>query len=111
MSGRVNGFNLWFEERKEALSQENPELSNTDLVKFAMRQWKALEEEEKMEWNKKAKEATNGVTEQGDKKRKREKCDDENENTTNTLKLAKKTREAVANGSTSKLAGFAYKKD
>ena len=111
LSGRVNGFNLWFEESKEALSGDNPELSDTDLVKFAMRQWKALEEEEKMEWNKKAKEGTGGNTEKGDKKRKRDKCDDENEDTTNTLKLAKKTREVVANGATSKLAGFAYKKD
>jgi len=108
---KVNGFNLWFEKSKEALSEGNPELSDTDLVKFAMRQWKALEEEEKMEWKRKAKEATSGITEQGDKKRKREKCDDENEDTTNTLKLAKKTREVVANGATSKLAGFAYKKD
>ena len=111
MSDRVNGFNLWFEESKEALLEENPELSGSDLVKFAMRQWKALEEEEKMEWNKKAKEATGGITAQEDKKRKREKCDDENEDTSNTIKLAKKTREAVANGATSKLAGFAYKKD
>ena len=111
MTDRVNGFNMWFEESKEALSEENPELSGTDLVKFAMRQWKALEEEEKVEWNKKAKEGTEGITEQGDKKRKREKFDDENEDTTNTCKLAKKTREAVVNGATSKLAGFAYKKD
>ena len=110
-SGRVNGFNLWFEETKGALSEENPELSASDLVKFAMRQWKALEDEEKIEWNKKANEATGGITEQGDKKRKREKCDDENEDTSNTLKLAKKTKEAVINGATSKLAGFTYKKD
>ena len=111
MLGRVNGFNLWFEENKGALSEENPELSDSDLVKLAMRQWKALEDEEKMEWNKKAKEATGGITEQGDRKRKREKCDNENEDTSNTLKLAKKTKEAVVNGATSKLAGFAYKKD
>lgn len=111
LSGRVNGFNLWFEESKEALSDDNPELSGTDLVKFAMRQWKALEDEEKMEWNKKAKEAAAGITEEGDKKRKREKCDDENEDTSNTLNLAKKTKESVANGATSKLAGFVYKKD
>ena len=93
------------------MSDDNPELSGTDLVKFAMRQWKALEDEEKMEWNKKAKEAAAGITEEGDKKRKREKCDDENEDTSNTLNLAKKTKESVANGATSKLAGFVYKKD
>lgn len=108
---KVNGFNLWFEESKGALSEENPELSDSDLVKLAMRQWKALEDDEKMEWNKKAKEATGEITEQGDKKRKREMFDDENEDTSNTLKLAKKTKEAVVNGATSKLAGFAYKKD
>ena len=111
MSGRVNGFNLWFEESKGALSEENPELSDSDLVKLAMRQWKALEDDEKMDWNKKAKEATGEITEQGDKKRKGEMFDDENEDTSNTLKLAKKTKEAVVNGATSKLAGFAYKKD
>lgn len=111
MSGRVNGFNLWFEESKDALTDDNPELSGTDLVKFAMRQWKALEEEEKMEWNKKAKEATSEITEQADKKRKREKCDDENEDTSNTLNFTKKPKESAANGATSKLAGFVYKKD
>lgn len=111
LSDRVNGFNLWFEDSKGAFSEENPELSDSDLVKLAMRQWKALEDDEKMDWNKKAKEVTGEITEQGDKKRKREKFDDENEDTSNTLKLAKKTKEAVVNGATSKLAGFAYKKD
>ena len=107
MSGRVNGFNLWFEESKEALSEDKPELSCADLVKFGMRQWKALDEEDKIEWNKKAA----GGIEQDDKKRKREKCDDENEDTSNTLKLAKKTKESMTNGASSKLAGFVYKKD
>ena len=107
---RVNGFNLWFEESKESLSEGNPELSGTDLVKFAMRQWKALDEDEKMEWNRKAKEAA-GEMEQGDKKRKRENCDDENEDTLNTLNSAKKTKDSVANGATSKLAGFIYNKN
>ncbi len=38
-------------------------------------------------------------------------CDDENEDTSNTLNLAKKTKDSLANGATSKLAGFVYKKD
>ena len=75
-----------------------------------MRKWKSLGEEEKVEWNKKAKDATSG-TEQDDKKRKREKCDDENEDITNRLNQAKKAKEITVNGATSKLAGFAYKKD
>ncbi|XP_078344352.1 WD repeat and HMG-box DNA-binding protein 1-like isoform X2 [Oculina patagonica] len=108
---KVNGFNLWFEKSKGALSDDNPELSGSDLVKFAMRQWKALDDEDKQEWNKKAKNAATEIVEEGDKKRKREMCDDENEDTSNTLNLAKKTKDSVANGATSKLAGFVYKKD
>ena len=107
---RVNGFNLWFEDNKEALSEDNPELSDADLIKVAMRTWKALGEEEKAEWKKKSKDATSG-TEQEDKKRKREICDDENEDPTNRLNQAKKAKEATVNGATSKLAGFVYKKD
>jgi len=107
---KVNGFNLWFEDNKEAITEDNSELSAADLVKFAMRKWKSLGEEEKVEWNKKAKDATSG-TEQDDKKRKREKCDDENEDITSRLNQAKKAKEITVNGATSKLAGFAYKKD
>ncbi len=97
----MNGFNLWFEESTGALSDDNPELSGSDLVKFFMRQWKALDDKEKQEWNKKGKEAAGEIIEQGDKKRKREKCDDENEDTSNTLHPAKKTKDTVANGATS----------
>ena len=107
---RVNGFNLWFEENKGTLSEDNSEMTDADLVKVAMRKWKALGEEEKAEWNKKAKEA-NGGGEQDQKKRKREKCDDENEDITNRLNQVKKVKEIPVSGATSKLAGFVYKKD
>ena len=92
------------------MSEDNSELPDADLIKSAMRKWKALGEEEKAEWNKKAKYATNGA-EQDDKKRKRDKCDDENEDITNRLNHAKKAKEITVGGATSKLAGFAYKKD
>lgn len=109
-SKKVNGFTLWFEENKEGLSNENPELTGTHLVKSAMRQWKALDEDEKMEWNNKAK-GTAHEKEQGEKKRKREKSDEENEDTLNTINLAKKTKESGVTVATSKLAGFAYNKN
>ena len=107
---RVNGFNLWFEENKGTLSEDNSETTDGDLVKVAMRKWKALGEEEKGEWNKKAKEANGGI-EQDEKKRKREKCDDENENITNRPNQAKKAKDIPVSGATSKLTGFVYKKD
>lgn len=106
----MNGFTLWFEENKGGLSEENPELTGTDLVKSAMRQWKALDEDEKMEWNNKAREAAE-ETEQGEKKRKREMSDEENEDSLNTINLAKKTKESGVKVTTSKLAGFVYNKN
>ena len=99
----MNGFTLWFEENKGGLSEENPELTGTDLVKSAMRQWKALDEDEKMEKEKE--------TEQGEKKRKREMSDEENEDSLNTINLAKKTKESGVKVTTSKLAGFVYNKN
>ena len=104
---RVNGFNLWFSDNKAVLTEDNTELSSGDLVKLAMRTWKALSDEEKAEWNKKAKGAS-GDQEQGEKKRKRDKSDEENEDITNKLNQAKKAKEV--NNSASKLAGFAYSK-
>ena len=104
---RVNGFNLWFSDNKAVLTEDNTELSSGDLVKLAMRTWKALSDEEKAKWNNKAKEASVDQ-EQGEKKRKRDKSDDENEDITNKLNQAKKAKEI--NNSASKLAGFAYSK-
>ncbi|XP_068688886.1 WD repeat and HMG-box DNA-binding protein 1-like [Montipora foliosa] len=109
---KVNGFNLWYEENKGTLAEAEPELSDTELVKVAMRKWKSLGEEEKAEWNKRAKEeATSGAEQDELKKRKRKTCDDENEDTSNKLNQAKKAKELKAGGATSKLAGFVYKKD
>ncbi|CAH3160505.1 unnamed protein product [Porites lobata] len=104
---KVNGFNLWFSDNKAVLTEDNTELSSGDLVKLAMRTWKALSDEEKAKWNNKAKEASVDQ-EQGEKKRKRDKSDDENEDITNKLNQAKKAKEI--NNSASKLAGFAYSK-
>ena len=103
----MNGFTLWFEENKGGLSEENPKLTGTDLVKSAMRQWKALDEDEKIEWNNKAKE----TAEETEKKRKREMSDEENEDSLNTINLAKKTKESGVKVTTSKLAGFVYNKN
>ena len=111
-SFRVNGFNLWYEENKGTLAEAEPELSDTELVKVAMRKWKSLGEEEKAEWNKRAKEeATSGAEQDELKKRKRKTCDDENEDISNKLNQAKKAKELKAGGATSKLAGFVYKND
>lgn len=112
---RVSGFNLWLEEKKRSLAEEEAEMSNGDLIKVAMKEWKSLDEEEKMEWNSKAKAAS---AEQDEKKRKREKCENENENVEdNNISASKqakklKSMSGVESGSTgSKLAGFVYKKN
>ena len=46
---RVNGFSLWFSDNKAVLTEDNTELSSEDLVKLAMRTWKALSDEVKAE--------------------------------------------------------------
>ena len=108
-----NGFNLWYEENKESLLEAESALSDTELIKLAMRKWKSLGDGEKSEWNKKAKDTANSRDDRDDlKKRKRKTCEDENEDTSNTPNLAKrKVKEITAGGATTKLAGFVYKKD
>ena len=71
-----------------------------------------MDEEDKTEWNRKAKEVS-AEPEQEEKKRKRIKSDDENENTTNVINQAKKPKEAVTstNSASSKLFGFEYTKN
>ena len=65
--------------------------SDTELIKLAMRKWKSLGEGEKSEWNKKAKDAVNSRDDRDDlKKRKRKTCEDENEDTSNTLNVTKR---------------------
>ena len=77
-----------------------------------MKEWKALEEEEKREWNLKAEAMS---TDQEEKKRKRERRDTENRNiNNNTSKQAAKKLKSMSGvepGASSKLAGFAYKKN
>ena len=108
-----NGFNLWYEENKGSLSEAETALSDPELIKLAMRKWKSLGEGEKSEWNKKAKDSADSRDDRDDlKKRKRKTCEDENEDTSNTLNLAKKkVKEITTGGATTKLAGFVYKKD
>ena len=108
-----NGFNLWYEENKESLLEAESALSDTELIKLAMRKWKSLGDGEKSEWNKKAKDTVNSRNDRDDlKKRKRKTCEDENEDTSNTLNVAKrKAKEISTGGTTTKLAGFVYKKD
>ena len=108
-----NGFNLWYEENKESLLEAESALSDAELIKFAMRKWKSLGEGEKSEWNKKAKDTASNRDDRDDsKKRKRQTCADENEDTSNTLNLVKKkAKEITTGGTTTKLAGFVYKKD
>ena len=54
-----NGFNLWYEENKESLLEAESALSDTELIKLAMRKWKSLGDGEKSEWNEKAKDTAN----------------------------------------------------
>ncbi|XP_015762017.1 PREDICTED: WD repeat and HMG-box DNA-binding protein 1-like [Acropora digitifera] len=112
-SVKKNGFNLWYEENKESLLEAESALSDTELIKLAMRKWKSLGDGEKSEWNNKAKDTVNSRDDRDDlKKRKRKTCEDENEDTSNTLNVAKrKAKEISTGGTTTKLAGFVYKKD
>ena len=111
---RVSGFHIWLDKKKQSLTEEEANLSSGELIKVAMKEWKSLDDEQKAEWNSKAKLES---TEQDEKKRKREKYDSENENkdkSTAVNKQAKKLKSAPVNNETgstvSKLAGFAYKK-
>ena len=108
-----NDFNLWYEENKGSLLEAESALSDIELIKLAMRKWKSLGEGEKSEWNKKANGTVNSRGDRDDlKKRKRKTCEDENEDTSNTLNLAKrKAKEITTGGATTNLAGFVYKKD
>ncbi|XP_067018365.1 WD repeat and HMG-box DNA-binding protein 1-like [Acropora muricata] len=112
-SVKKNGFNLWYEENKESLLEAESTLSDTELIKLAMRKWKSLGDGEKSEWNEKAKDTAIRRDDRDDlKKRKRKTCEDENEDTSNTLNVAKrKAKEISTGGTTTKLAGFVYKKD
>ena len=108
-----NGFNLWYEENRGSLLEAESALSDIELIKLAMRKWKSLGEGEKSEWNKKAKGTVNSRGDRDDlKKRKRKTCEDENEDTSKTLNLAKRNaKEITTGGATTNLAGFVYKKD
>ena len=91
-----NGFNLWYEENKGSLLEAEFALSNTELIKLAMRKWKLPGDWEKSEWNKKAGDTANRRDDRDElKKRKRNTCEDENEDTSNTLNLAKRKAKEI----------------
>ena len=102
---------MWWDHSQTAIAEENPNLPEAELVKFALKEWRSLGEDKKSEWNEKAKMAT-GSSGSGDKKRKRENEEIDENQTTKMQKqdnLLKKI-ESDSVCSSTKLAGFAFTK-
>lgn len=51
----VSGYNIFCKEQREAVKAKNPELSASAILGALGAEWKALEKDEKEEWNAKAK--------------------------------------------------------
>ncbi|KAK3748181.1 hypothetical protein QZH41_003256 [Actinostola sp. cb2023] len=106
---KKTGFTLWLEENRSLLAEENPDVSDGDLIKISMKRWRSLADEEKSEWNEKA---TGIVSNSDEKKRKRENAEN-NENDkkiTNTACEKSMKKLKCSDSASNKLAGFAYSK-
>ncbi len=51
----VSGYNVFCKEQRDAVKARNPELSASEILAALGAEWKALEKDEKEEWNAKAK--------------------------------------------------------
>ena len=123
---RKNAFHCWLENMKPLFQEENPDLSDGEIMKLAMKQWRETPKEEKQVWEKTAKgnvstmknevkESGQGDdSEIGEKKRKR--LDDESEEGKSETSLeekeniSKKVKTFDKQKVNSKLAGFAFSK-
>lgn len=110
--GRVTGFKLWMEHNQTVFAEENPELPEGDLVKIALKKWRSLDDNEKGDWNEKAKKATESL-ESEDKKRKRENEENDENRTTKTQKPENTSKKLKSDSlsASAKLAGFAFSKN
>jgi hypothetical protein len=106
---------------KPFFQEENPDLSETEVMKLAMKQWRETPKEEKQIWEKTAKVSETKESEQGDdhetgeKKRKRideggVEGDSENNSLEEKENISKKVKTFDKQKVDSKLAGFAFSK-
>ena len=124
---RKNAFQCWLENMKPVFQEENPDLSDGEIMKVAMKQWRETPKEEKQVWEKTAKSNVsikeNGVKENGqgddnetgEKKRKRnDERQDEKFEEASVLEekenISKKVKTFDQQKANSKLAGFAFSK-
>ncbi|KAI8487702.1 WD repeat and HMG-box DNA binding-domain containing protein 1 [Branchiostoma belcheri] len=68
----VKGFDLWFEQERAVLQEENTEESEAGLFQLAIRGWRKLDKQDQKDWNEKAKQMSNTSQDADLKKRKRE---------------------------------------
>ena len=124
---RKSAFHCWLENMKPLFQEENPDLSEGEVMKLAMKQWRETPKEEKQVWEKTAKGNVNTAknkmeesgqgddNDTGEKKRKR---DDgsavEEDSEVNSLEekenISKKVKTFDKQKVNSKLAGFAFSK-
>ena len=65
----VSGYNVFCKEQREAVKAKNPDLSASAILAALGAEWKALDKDEKEEWNAKAKLAKPMTTEEKSAKR------------------------------------------
>lgn len=125
---RKSAFHCWLENMKPFFQDENPDLSEGEIMKLAMKQWRETPKEEKQVWENASKASLstlkNGTnesgqgddTEVGEKKRKR---NDEEGNVEESVQtdilaekenISKKVKTFDKQKVSSKLEGFAFSK-
>ncbi|XP_035688519.1 WD repeat and HMG-box DNA-binding protein 1-like [Branchiostoma floridae] len=118
----VKGFDLWFEQERATLQEENSEESDAGLFQLAIRGWRKLDKQEQKDWNEKAKQMSETTSQDADlKKRKREseseetsQGDDESLKGDKTLEDSSsqaKKKKPLSTSVNSKLSAFAFNKD
>lgn len=65
----VSGYNIFCKEQREAIKEKNPKLSASEILGALGAEWKALNKEEKEEWNARAKLAKPMTSEEKSAKR------------------------------------------
>ncbi|XP_065539672.1 WD repeat and HMG-box DNA-binding protein 1 isoform X1 [Lathamus discolor] len=106
------GFQMWLEENRANILEDNPDLNEAELIKEGMSRFRVLSSEERMVWTEKAKGGTVNDSAE-DKKRKRPTADEDEvkkseEQKSEELNLSKKTK-PLDQSANVKLSAFAFK--
>lgn len=122
---RVSPFQCWLGHIKSFLKEENPELSDGELMKIAMKQWRETPKGEKEIWEKNAKvdgvgeKITNHEEKEMSKKKRKRKDENSGEDSTSksdeatvaeNKNITKKVKTYDKQKASAKLAGFAFNK-